>query len=77
MLAVGDEDLGWVDAGVVVGGQGHAVGAGVEEDGEVAGAELGGVRSRAKKSPVSQTGPTMSAVWVGRAASASTGRISW
>ena len=37
-----DEDLGGVDAGVVVGGQGHAVGSGVEQDGEVAGAELGG-----------------------------------
>jgi hypothetical protein len=40
-LAVVDQYLGGVDAGVVVGGEGHAVGAGVEEDGEVSGAELG------------------------------------
>src|ERR1700679_551413 len=36
------EDLGGVDTGVVVGGQGHAVGSGVEQHGEVSGAELGG-----------------------------------
>ena len=40
-LAVVDEDLGGMDAGVVVGGEGHAVGAGVEQHREVAGAELG------------------------------------
>jgi hypothetical protein len=41
VLAVSDEDLRRVDAGVVVGGEGHAISSGVEQDGEVAGAELG------------------------------------
>ncbi len=40
-LTVLDQDLGGMDAGVVVGSEGHAVGAGVEEDGEVAGPEFG------------------------------------
>jgi len=40
-LAVVDEDLGGMDTGVVVRCQRHTVSAGVEQDGEVSGAELG------------------------------------
>ena len=32
-----DEDFGWARAGVVVGGLGHAVGSGIEENDEVVG----------------------------------------
>ena len=55
-----DEDLGGAGAGVVVGAEGHAVGAGVEDEDEVARLHGGRARSRAKKSPDSQTGPTTS-----------------